>query len=84
MEENRGGKRPNSGRKKKEKTKTLSYRVPENIAEQIDETIKPIISNIKQSWNAKIGTLSLEFPVKGNEELIKVLKNIQKNESIQT
>lgn len=73
--ETRGGKRQNSGRKKKDETKTLSYRVPKEIANVVDDTVKPIITDIKQSWNAKTGTLSLEFPVKGNEDLIKTLKN---------
>lgn len=69
-----GGKRQNSGRKKKDETKTLSYRVPKEIANTIDATVKPIITDIKQSWNAKTGPLSIEFPVKGNEKVIKTLK----------
>lgn len=38
-----GGKRKGAGRKYGEPTKTLSYRVPEKLAEQIDKRIKELI-----------------------------------------
>lgn len=45
--ETRGGKRANSGRKKKEETKTLSYRIPKEKAKNIDSVVKPIINKLK-------------------------------------
>jgi hypothetical protein len=43
----RGGKRPNSGRKKKEPTITISFRVPEAISSEIKMQCANIIAEIK-------------------------------------
>lgn len=40
-----GGKRKGAGRKPKEPTKTLSYRVPVQKAKEIDIQIKALIKN---------------------------------------
>lgn len=42
-----GGKRKGSGRPAKEPTKTLSYRVPESVAEKIDNEVRKIIAKNK-------------------------------------
>lgn len=47
--ETRGGKREGAGRKKKEPTVTLSYRVPEKKAKIIDKNIKAVITKINNS-----------------------------------
>jgi len=44
-----GGIRKNAGRPKKKPTKTLSYRVPEELAPKIDIAIRQIISSISKS-----------------------------------
>lgn len=44
-----GGSRPGSGRPKKEPTKTLSYRVPASLSNEIDTAIRKIISTISKS-----------------------------------
>lgn len=43
-----GGKRKGSGRPKKEPTKTLSYRVPQKLADKIDTAIRKVIELIKK------------------------------------
>lgn len=44
-----GGYREGSGRPKKEPTKTLSYRVPERLANLIDQAIRKIISSMSKN-----------------------------------
>lgn len=43
----RGGSRPGAGRPKKEPTKTLSYRVPENTAWIIDSVCRTCIADLQ-------------------------------------
>lgn len=44
-----GGKRKGSGRPPKEPTKTLSYRVPESVADKIDKEVRKIIEKHKSA-----------------------------------
>lgn len=44
-----GGKRPGSGRPKKEPTKTLAYRVPLKLSTKLDKAIREIISSMSKT-----------------------------------
>jgi len=43
----RGGKRPGSGQPRKEPTKTIAFRVPVELVEQIKEAVKTIVLEFK-------------------------------------
>ena len=50
---NRGGKRAGSGRKKRDPTITIAFRVPEQHAQEIKEECKTIIKKYKVEAQSK-------------------------------